>query len=218
MKINLYLIRHGQTDLNKRKTKIIFDPNINNTGIEQCSELKQFLKNKFKTFKNAKLYTSILARTQETALLSISRKNITVMNHLKEHQNFLQKTNLIKYSNFPYKKIVKQQEHMKEIVGLSSLKRIRYEDDIINEKGEYKNKIFNQEGNIHTFLKENKERFKNGDTIIIFCHGKMIRQFLKRKEKAKNCTCFQVRNDSSYFNMDKLDEKPEFEILFEPVA
>lgn len=218
MKINLYLIRHGQTEMNKHKAKIIFDPNINETGIEQCSELKQFLKKKFRTFKNAKLYASILARTQETALLSIPRKNITVMNHLKEHQNFLQKTNLIKYSNFPYKKIVKQQEHMKEIVGLSSLKRIHYEDDIIDENGQYRSKIFNQEGNIHTFLKENRKNFKNGDTIIIFGHGKLIRHFLKRKEKAKNCTCFQIKNDSSYFNMDKLDEKPEFEILFEPVA
>jgi broad specificity phosphatase PhoE len=218
MKIDLYLIRHGQTDLNKTKTKIIFDPNINNIGIEQCSELKEFLKEKFKTFKNAKLYTSILARTQDTALLSIPRKNITVMNHLKEHQNSIQKMNILKYSNFPYKKIVKQQKHIEKIVGSSSLKRIRYEDDIINEKGEYKNKVFNQEGNIHTFLKENKDKFKNGDTIIIFCHGKMIRQFLKRKEKAKNCTCFQVRNESDCFNTNELDKTPKFEILFEPVA
>jgi broad specificity phosphatase PhoE len=218
MKIDLYLIRHGQTEMNKHKAKIIFDPNINETGIEQCGELKKFLKKKFGIFKNCKLYTSILARTQETALLSIPRKNITVMNHLKEYQNFLQKLDIIKYANFPYKSIVRQHEHMKKIVGCSSLKRIRYEDDIVNEKGRYRKKIFNQEGDILTFLKENKEKFKNGDTILIFCHGKLIRQFLKRKEKAKNCTCFHVKNDSSYFNMDKLDEKPQFEILFEPVA
>ena len=218
MKIDLYLIRHGETEMNKRKSQIIFDPNINDTGIEQCKELKEFLKNKFKIFKNAKLYTSILARTQETALLSIARKKITVMNHLKEHQNLLQKTNLIKFSNFPYKKIVKQHEHMKKIVSPNSLKRIHYEDGIINKKGEYKKEIFHQEGNIHTFLKENKGKFQDGDTIIIFCHGKLIRQFLKRKDKAKNCTCFHIKNDSVCFDTDKLDRNPKFEILFEPVA
>lgn len=218
MKIDLYLIRHGQTEMNKRKSQIIFDPNINDTGVEQCKELKKFLKNKFKIFKNVKLYTSVLARTQETALLSIARKNITVMNHLKEHQNFLQKTNLIKYSNFPYKKIVNQHEHMKKIVGLGSLKRIVYDDGIINKKGEFKKEIFHQEGNIRTFLKENKKKFKDGDTIIIFCHGKLIRQFLKRKDKAKNCTCFHIKNDSVCFDTDKLDKVPQFEILFEPVA
>lgn len=218
MKIDLYLIRHGRTDLNNTKSKIIFDPNINKIGLKQCEELKKFLKKKFRIFQNCKIYTSILKRTQETALLSIPRKNIYVMNHLKELQNIIQKMNILKYANFPYKKISKQQEHIEKIVGSSSLKRIRYEDDIIDKKGRYKNEVFHQEGNIQTFLKVNKEKFKNGDTIIIFCHGKLIRKFLKRKEKAKNCTCFQIKNDSGCFDTDKLDERPEFEILFEPVA
>ena len=38
MKIDLYLIRHGETEMNKRKSQIIFDPNINDTGIEQCKK------------------------------------------------------------------------------------------------------------------------------------------------------------------------------------
>lgn len=218
MNINLYLIRHAESELNKDKLRVIVDPNITERGVRQCLELKHFLKKTFQTFQDWKLYTSILCRTQETALLSIPRKNILVSNHLKEHQNIIQKMNIKKYSNFPYKNIKQQQENIKNVVGSISLNRIHYEDGIINKKEEYDDKFYHQEGNIETFLKTNKHTMKNGDTIIIFCHGKLIRQFLKRTEKAKNCTCFYVKNNKNGFDLNQLEQKPECEILFEPIG
>ena len=46
MKIKLFLIRHSESVINENKMKFyINDPHISKKGIEQCKELKKFLKN-----------------------------------------------------------------------------------------------------------------------------------------------------------------------------
>lgn len=43
MKINLYLIRHGESIANMSDIEKIFkDPNLSKNGIRQCYELKNF--------------------------------------------------------------------------------------------------------------------------------------------------------------------------------
>jgi len=219
MKINLFLIRHASSEINEMDLlhwSIITDPNITEKGKEQCQELKHYLQQNQSIVENAKLYASILCRTQETALLSIPRKVIVVSNHLKEHANFLQKLNIKKFSNFPKKNTKEQREKIKQVVGSISLNRIQYEKDLLDKNKNYKAKVFHQEGNLKTFLEENKDSFQEGDTIIIFCHGKLVRQFLKRKEKAKNCTLFHVFHQKKQFDLEKLEMNPNFKILFEP--
>lgn len=218
MKINLYLIRHALSEINENKISLTIDPNITERGMKQCKELKEFLQKEFKTFQNCKIYTSILCRTQETALMSIPRKTVIVSNYLKEHQNLLQYLNIRKYSNFPIKNVDKQQEKIKKVVGSISTNRLKYEDDIINHKRNYKSAIFHQEGDINLFLKENKKKFEDGDTIIIFCHGVLIRHFLKIKEKRKNCAVVKITNNGINFDCDKIDEKLVFEVLFSPLV
>lgn len=218
MKINLYLIRHALSEINENKISLTMDPNITETGKKQCEELKEFLGKKFKTFQNCKIYTSILCRTQETALMSIPRKTIMVSNYLKEHQNIVQYLNIRKYSNFPLKNIDKQQEKIKKVVGSISTNRLKYEDDIINHKRNYKSEVFHQEGDITMFLKKNKKKIKDDETVIIFCHGVLIRHFLKIREKRKNCAVIKITNNGRNFDLEKIDEKPVFEVLFSPIV
>ena len=218
MKINLYLIRHASSEINENKMSVTVDPNITKSGKKQCEELKKFLEKKFKTFQNCKIYASILCRTQETALMSIPRKTVVVSNYLKEHEYILQYLNIRKYSNFPLKNVDEQQEKIKKVVGSISTNRLKYEDDIINHKRDYKSTVFHQEGDIDMFLKKNKIKFKEDDTVIIFCHGKLIRHFLKRKEKKKNCTVIKIINNGRNFDFEKKDEKPVFEVLFSPLV
>ena len=45
MKIKLFLIRHSESVINENKMKFfIQDPHITKKGIEQCKELKNFLR------------------------------------------------------------------------------------------------------------------------------------------------------------------------------
>lgn len=218
MKINLYLIRHALSEINKNKLCFTIDPNITETGMNQCKELKDFLQKEFKSFQNCKIYASILCRTQETALLSIPRKTVTVSNYLKEHQNILQYLNIRKYSNFPLHSVDKQREKIKKVIGSISLDRLKYEDNIVNRQNNYKFDVFHQEGDIKMFLNKNKQNFKDGDTIIVFCHGKLIRHFLKIKKKRKNCSVFKITHDGKNYDCGKIDEKPLFDVLFCPLG
>lgn len=217
MKINLYLIRHGESLANISNLEKIFkDPNLSENGVKQCYELNDFFKKEGFLKGKFKIFTSILVRTQETALLSIPKKKIYISNHLKELGHILQLKTFWKGSNFP-RNIKIQQENMKKIIKKPFLHRLSYEKGIIDKKDNYTESVFYQEGDIETFLKENQSKFKEGMTIFIFCHGKLIRKFLKIKEKNKNCSVFHITNQKDEtFSIDNLSKKKQFKIIFRP--
>ena len=76
-----YLIRHGETDFNKKR---FFygkaDVSINETGKEQAAQLHQLMKGR----SISRVYTSQLKRTQETAAIIFSDQNPTAYKALNE--------------------------------------------------------------------------------------------------------------------------------------
>lgn len=76
-----YLIRHGETDFNKKRFfygKV--DVSINETGKEQAALLHQLMKGK----SISRVYTSQLKRTQETAAIIFPDQNPTAYKALNE--------------------------------------------------------------------------------------------------------------------------------------
>ena len=230
MKINLFLIRHSESVINENKMKFfINDPHISKKGIEQCKELKNFLRNNdILSKKKTKCFCSILLRTQETALFSIPRYKIYISDFLKEIPNNIQKKLNLKLGNFPTRNIEKQKERLKKYLKPHSIKRLGMLDpEIIDKKNNYKKTVYNRQGNISLFLENNKKNFKENDTIIIVCHGKLIRSFLNRKEKLKNCSFLHIYNNQNdnlfHFRKEETNEHEYFNkknikynILFEP--
>ena len=230
MKIKLFLIRHSESVINENKMKFyINDPHISKKAIEQCKELKKFLRNNdILSKKKIKCFCSILLRTQETALLSIPRYKIYISDYLKEIPNNIQKKLNLKLGNFPTRNIEKQRERLKKYVKPYSINRLRFLDpDMIDKKNNFKKTIYNRQGNISLFLENNKKNFKENDTIIIVCHGKLIRSFLNQKEKLKNCSFLHIYNNQNdnlfHFRKEETNEHEYFNkknikynILFEP--
>lgn len=216
MKIDLFLIRHAESEINKNKLKFFKqDPHITEKGLKQCLELKTYIKKHILPEKNLKCFCSILLRTQETSLISIPRKKIYVSNYLKEIENKFEKRLNLKLGNFSTRNIKKQRERLKKYTENISLNRLVINPDIIDKKNNYKKKIYNQQGDLNIFLEKNKENFKENEKIIIFCHGKLIRNFLHREEKLKNCSLIHVYNNKDkLFNLE--NHKKKYKILFEP--
>ena len=216
MKIDLYLVRHAESQINKNKLRFFKqDPHITEKGLKQCLELKTYIKKNILPGKNLKCFCSILLRTQETSLLSIPRKKIYVSNYLKEIENKFEKRLNLKLGNFSTRNIKKQRERLKKYTENISLNRLVINPDIIDKKNNYKKKIYNQQGDLNIFLEKNKENFKENEKIIIFCHGKLIRDFLHREEKLKNCSLIHVYNNKDkLFNLE--NNKKKYKILFEP--
>lgn len=70
--LNIYLIRHGETESNKSEGFNISDEHINETGIEQASIASKYLA--YRNVKFDEIYCSPLTRCRET--LEILKKNI----------------------------------------------------------------------------------------------------------------------------------------------
>ena len=99
MNIYLFIIRHAESDANRSTPyKLFKDPNLSEKGQNQCKILRKYWKNKNKQIFNysSHLYSSILIRSQETALLSVPTKIVTVSNYLREMDNI--------FYNFEYYK------------------------------------------------------------------------------------------------------------------
>lgn len=216
MKIDLFLIRHAESEINKNKLKFFKqDPHITEKGLKQCLELKTYIKKNILPEKNIKCFCSILLRTQETSLLSIPRKKIYVSNYLKETENKFQNITNLKLGNFPTRNIKKQRERLKKYTENISLNRLVINPDIINKNHYYKKKIYNQQGDLNIFLEKNKKNFKHNDKVIIFCHSRLIKKFLHKKDKFKNCSIIHVYNyKNKLFNLE--NNKKKYKILFEP--
>lgn len=219
MKIDLYLVRHAESEINKNKLKFFKqDPHITEKGVKQCKELKEYIKKNILQKKNIKCYCSILLRTQETSLLSIPRKKIYISNYLKEIENNFQNKLNLKLGNYPTRNIEKQKERLRKFLNTHSINRLKFLDsDMIDKNNNYQKNIYNQRGDLNIFLEKNKENFKNNNIIIIFCHSNIIKNFLNRKEKLKNCSLIHVYNNKDkLFDINKIKNKKEYDILFEP--
>ena len=91
-KIFLFLIRHGESEANVSTMfkKALFpnhDPNLTDKGIFQALKLRIRLLNCFKNILHRQVFTSVLVRAQETALIAFPNDTIKVVDHLKEKTN-----------------------------------------------------------------------------------------------------------------------------------
>ena len=222
MNIYLFIIRHGESESNRFMSyKLYKDPNLSEKGQNQCKILRKYWKNKNKEIFNdsSHLYSSVLIRAQETALLSVPKKIITVSNHLREMENIFQKIFSLKGSNFPILNLKKQQNKMEKILKKNNFKFLRYDENILNNtKTCYRQSISDKHGDIHKFLRIHKPDWKNGDKIFIFCHGHIIKKFLKlpKTTRIENCSVFQVTNQkNNMFTIGK-SKNMKHELLFTP--
>ena len=126
---------------------------------------------------------------------------------------------MLKGSNFPILKIKDQHRKMEKVVKKSNLKFLHYDGDILNDtKTCYRQMISMEHGDIHKFLRIHKPEWKNGDKIFIFCHGHIIKKFLKLPEttRIENCSVFQVTNQkNNMFTIGK-STNIKHELLFTP--
>jgi broad specificity phosphatase PhoE len=72
--INLYFIRHGESQHNKNKNKNIFDPSLTYKGILQSKQLY----NNIIKIKPDLIYTSPLKRSLQTLSYSLTNKNLAI--------------------------------------------------------------------------------------------------------------------------------------------
>lgn len=82
--MNLYLLRHGCTKENHKKTYYgALDPSLDETGILQCEKINKYLEN----IEFSKVYTSSKIRTKETANLVVPNLKWETYKNLDE-RNF----------------------------------------------------------------------------------------------------------------------------------
>jgi broad specificity phosphatase PhoE len=185
--IYLFLIRHGQSETNASKhpqKNLLFpDPNLTALGILQAQADEKFFESK----KPLKVYTSVLIRAQETALIIFPRAKINVVDSLKEVSN-----EKCFGSNFPLANRNLQWQKM-ATVGISH-QRLVYQKALFLASGNYKQSISCTSGNIMTFLQQHQDQFENNDNIVLVVHANLIQEFLNTKETIPNASIIQVYN------------------------
>ena len=147
-----------------------------------------FLSN-FLTQKSFKVYTSVLVRAQETALILFPHQKIFVVDHLKETSDHRD----CKGSNYPLESTRLQHNKIAKL-GLP-FQNLIYQKGLTFNDGVYKRSVKCTSGDIETFLQYNQENFKNNQTIILVVHANLIQKFLQTKEKIPNGAIYQVFND-----------------------
>jgi broad specificity phosphatase PhoE len=159
-------------------------------GIHQATRDATILSNLLVQKKSFTVYTSVLVRAQETALILFPHQKIFVMDHLKEtsdHRNCKGSSYPLESPRLQHKKIAK--------LGLS-FQNLIYQKGLTFRDGLYKNSVKCLSGNIETFLQYNQENFKNNETIILVVHANLIQKFLQTTEKITNGAIYQVFNDT----------------------
>ena len=215
MRINLYLIRHAESKANENVFyKLLLDPNISEDGIVQCQKLGKFLEQENMIQQRTHVYSSILVRSQETALLSIPKKKVRIVNHLKEYENPMEMLFSYRGSNFPVLNVNDQQKKIKKVVKSRFKKRLSYQKGIV-KNNEYIPSVSMENGNVLKFLKENKHNWKENDTVVVVCHGKLIQEFLKKPKEIENCSVIKVKNlKKDMFQVNTPQKKKTYKVLF----
>jgi broad specificity phosphatase PhoE len=192
-RIYLYLIRHGQSQANvspllKKATDPYTDPTLTRLGMEQAiTDSHAIAKCFHKILRKIRVYTSVLLRAQETALLAFpqSNVNIHVSNHLKEEPNILQrKFERGEGENFPLPSIQAQQFKMRRANINPS--RLVYETNLLQPDGfHYRPEVIRTTGNVKRFLHEHADDWRDGEIIVLVIHGHLIRHFLGVPDSTK---------------------------------
>lgn len=186
--IYLFLIRHGQSETNASKhpqKNLLFpDPNLTPLGILQAQADIKYFESK----KPLKVYTSILVRAQETALIIFPRQEINVVDSLKEIENTNEKCF---GSNFPLTKKLQWQKMAKIDI---SHQRLIYQKGLFLPSGNYKKSVSCTSGNIMTFLQQHQDQFENNDNIVLVVHASLIQEFLNTRDTIPNASIIQVYN------------------------
>lgn len=158
--MNLIFIRHGQTDLNYKKSyqgKI--NTSINENGIKNAKELKQ----KLKRFKIDKVYTSPLKRAKETLNIALQDSKIDI---IKEDIR-IEEIDFGDWDTIPYKKVsIGYEKEYKEFLS-------NYENFTF-PKGESFENFYNR---CSEFLDDIIDA-KSDETVLVATHGGVIRAFL----------------------------------------
>lgn len=186
--IHLYLIRHAQSEANASKLpdkdNLFYDPNLTALGIKQATKSANHLPKK-----PFKIYTSVLIRAQETALILFPHQKIFVVDHLKEVSDH----RTCKGSNYPLDSPSLQHQKIAKL-GLP-YQNLIYQKGLTYKDGLYKKSVKCTSGNIETFLQYNQQSFANNETIFLVVHANLIQNFLQTKEKIPNGAIYQVFNE-----------------------
>lgn len=183
-RIHLYLMRHGQSQANvssiiKKAIRPYHDPTLTRFGMEQAINNSQAIAKCFqRLLPHLRIYTSVLIRAQETALLAFPQSKICVSNHLKEEPNPLQtKLKRCEGENFPLLSITQQWDKMRRANIDPS--RLTYETSLLQpDSFKYRHEVICTTGNVKTFLNQHAHEWKDGEFIILVIHGHLIRHFL----------------------------------------
>lgn len=188
--VYLYLIRHAQSEANAsnlpNKNNLFHDPNLTALGMEQASKGSNFLLKKPFT-----IFTSVLLRAQETALILFPHEKIHVMDHLKEVSN----DRTCKGSNYPLDSPTAQHQKM-AILGLP-YQHLSYQNGLTYHDGLYKKSVKCASGSIETFLQYNQDSFANDETVVLVVHANLIQHFLHIEDRIPNGAIYQVFNDTN---------------------
>jgi broad specificity phosphatase PhoE len=211
--IHLYLVRHGESESNtsgilKKIINPYQDPNLTEQGILQAKKARDFLKKMIIHIQNYKIFTSVLLRAQETALILFPHSNIHVSGNLKETSNIVQKIFFSNMGeNIPIHKISQQRKKSK----INPI-RLRYDPSIFKNDFYNENEIF-ENGNIQDFLDRYWYTFKDGEYIFIVCHGHLIRKFLSIHTSISNCSIFKVYNTNNQLYENDLQKKRKYKLV-----
>jgi broad specificity phosphatase PhoE len=212
--IHLYLIRHGESESNtsgifKKILNPYQDPNLTEKGILQAKKARDFLKKMTIYMDHYRVFTSVLLRAQETALIMFPHSKIYVSGNLKETSNIIQKIfNSDMGENIPIKNIQRQQKKSK-IFPI----RLEYDPSIIKNHFYHQNEIFTN-GDIHDFLNRYSNKFQDGQHIFVVCHGHLIKKFLSINKSVLNCSIFKVYNDYDQLFNNNSPKKIKYKLFY----
>lgn len=188
MKKKLYIVRHGQTEMNKKGLiQGWLDSNLTDLGKKQADATRKYFAKKKITFDHA--YSSKLDRTRQTL------KRITDLPIVQDER--LNEFNFGEYDGKP----------------VSDLSKIKIDlDNTYKEKGgETRQEVTDR---MHEVLKEIMDK-KDNQNVIVCSHGACSFRFAESvdKEKAKklrkfeNCIIYEYEYEDGKFKLvDIIDE------------
>lgn len=171
--MKIYLVRHGETDLNKTGILQGQSQNVqlNENGVRQAT----ILKNKLMNIKFDVCFTSPLIRTWSTAMILVGDRV-----EIKEDNRLIERY----FGKLEGKKLL-------------SYDAVKYWDYKLNSNDEEIEPIQDIFKRCNSFINDLKNVYNNDDTILIVAHGATIRclhHILKNSDLSKNLLEFKVEN------------------------
>jgi broad specificity phosphatase PhoE len=206
-KIFLFLIRHGESEANVCHLYEHKDPDLTDKGLNQAQKTSSMIRKCFSGVR-FKVFSSILVRAQETALILFPSHTVMVGHHLKEKGENVQERNL----SIQHHKISMRIGH--------SPSALRYQPEVVTGN-EYTNEATAHDGSITEFLHSNCHNLRDGDIVFIVCHGGVMRSFMNRHETIPNCAVYHAYNTAdSMLSIDTLSQKKDVqsEMIYFPAV